>query len=741
MDAKKLPVTEKVPEGLKPLFSNLPSYIKGELAYSYILRCSKQSGYLSLPVMLELCFSDPLANDSSGRQRVSYDINRKNFNDIFRMDNGDNWIESTTLEPLASIFHSDWITGCRLRGYTFSYGDTVRKYTPPKGFIKSLKICPECMKHDLENGIFHYRLSHQVPGVTACHEHGCGLLEYTGSIGKEFTDDSFTPVERYEDDVTVALFAHHLIENKVQGNLDMTLSAVSDALRNRYRTENFRDALTVFRCDSTFSDILRLCTNVEKMLLSDTLNKIPYEFMLRLLCRLYDGDITGLLPFYTKNGDEYKSCFFDAIKDRFEMISPYSRTAVTLRCLNCGFEFYTSPHSILTGWGCPDEDQQLTDDELFKKLVSPSVKKGWKITSDFRNWSDYIKLTDGKNVRKIRAYRLLEDSFEFNGNTPLTMENLRKEMEKYPEFELISTSGTKAERTLTLRHIECGNIFNVNRNNFLKSPFCRICEAKTPQEHSAIRMERIHSVSNGLFTLKKEHHSDYMAYSEKLNKTIKATTFSDLEAKVQRAYETSIGSRYLDMVKIGIERYANNHRGEIFTIEEFYRFGAKRDVSYTVRKLVDKGIIRRLGKCIYCNADDFFTKDEIVRHLFRNQTPLCDSLFTSLGAEIINPNHVYAKTGNLGKGHMERRNFNGTEIMLDVPPVPLIKENAAVISLLMTINRWDKVSSFDVNCKAILYKWIKENEIRYEDVISFRKFFRDSVLQKALEFINGGMFT
>lgn len=740
MDVEKLSVSEKVQDGLNPLFRNVPAYIRGELAYSYLLRCSKRSGYLSLPVLLEVCFSDPLADDKVPRWQISYDINRKLFNDLFRLDDGGNWMETATLEPLASIFHSDWLTGCRIRGYTFDYGDGIRKFTRPGGFIKTLRVCPECMKRDIEAGVFHYHKSHQVPGVTACHEHGCGLLEYTGHLGKELTEESFSPLVRYDDDVAVASFAHHLIELKVQGNLDMTMDAVASALMQRYNAETFQDALTIFRCDDDFGDILRLCTDPVRMLLAVKPNKTSYEFMLRLLCRLYDGDAARLLPFYTKGEDAFRERFLDAIKSRFDLISPYSRTVVTLRCNACGHEFYTTPHSILTGWGCPAEDQELTDDQLFRRLAEPSVEEGWTISSVFRNWGDYIKLTDGKNVRKMRAYRLVEEGFRFNGNIPLSMEDLRRELEKHPDFELMETSGTKSDRVLLLRHRLCGSTFSVNRINFLKAPFCRICEANALMDHSAMRRERITEVSQGLFTLTKEHNLDYRAHSEKLDETITATTFSDLEAKVQRAYEKSIGSRYLDMISIGIERFAQSHRGEIFTIEDLYMFGAKRDVSYTIRKLVDRGRLKRLGKCIYCNKDDFFSTDDVIRHVFREDAPLCDSLLDSLGAEISKPNHIYAKNGPLGKSHMERRVFDGTEVMVDVPPIQLTEENTPAITLLMTINRWDMVSSFGTNDKALLYKWIKENDIRYEDIVAYRGKFRDPVLQKALEFINGGMF-
>lgn len=45
----------------------------------------------------------------------------------------------------------------------------------------NLKLCPECAKLEINNkGTIWYHRAHQIPGVTACHKHGCKLINSPG---------------------------------------------------------------------------------------------------------------------------------------------------------------------------------------------------------------------------------------------------------------------------------------------------------------------------------------------------------------------------------------------------------------------------------------------------------------------------------------------------------------------------------------------------------------------------------
>ncbi|WP_418930357.1 TnsD family Tn7-like transposition protein [Gilvimarinus xylanilyticus] len=85
-------------------------------------------------------------------------------------------------------------------------------------FYEGLKVCPVCVREDRARlGYAYYKLSHQIPGIGACHEHACRLI---GVSGGDFGYDryiSMPPIEMEPElcspiETRLALFSHNALE-------------------------------------------------------------------------------------------------------------------------------------------------------------------------------------------------------------------------------------------------------------------------------------------------------------------------------------------------------------------------------------------------------------------------------------------------------------------------------------------------------------------------------------------------
>ena len=349
--------------------------------------------------------------------------------------------------------------------------------------INEIKLCPECIKNDMQNYDTHYiHRAHQMSGVRTCWKHNVPLVTYKGMIGMELEnwsemENDYTPTE---EDFGYALFAKEFLDKSFQ----FSISSIKEAIQrgvNKYFKGDWASYFRTIQGNNGYTIIKD--TNYTKNRLMGNGLVSPSSELLFLLYSLYKS--VDKIEFQY---DSSLALFNDHIKDKYTLISSYREDLVSLSCNECGMKFTTTPFRILSGWGCPHCDSILKPFDLTSRLVSSVGEKDeYTLLEDSNKALLPIKV---KHNKCGKSFQILKRNFFDYGQrceceNRITEQEARKVIEAKGDFKLIRFVNTS--EPVTIKHNECGREFEWNYHKFIKQPWCKICSPRQLSEKEFIQ--------------------------------------------------------------------------------------------------------------------------------------------------------------------------------------------------------------------------------------------------------------
>lgn len=308
-----------------------------ELLFSYLMRIKKLN-ILDQKEFFEEVLQPgiPYYNKTTGKK---YDFNDSLLSFIYltRVKDPISFYLSTSLYLFTSAFIRPQ-ESAKILGYSLSdYSSYPYIWPKPKQAITALKLCPHCIKDDIDKyGTLYHHRSHQPHGVEICYKHQTPLLSYTGSPEDEFNLDLYEELPQTQDSHFSFLYA----------KLAHVLLNPEDEIR--------KDVLKELREKEGIDTFLKEVTDLVKSRLFRYQLKDSEEIKERIFDFLEKGYYKG-------------KCIEE--KEDYEIIKSYQDDICLCRCKKCGKQFISSKPALDIGYTCTCTREGKTSEEVVWDLV------------------------------------------------------------------------------------------------------------------------------------------------------------------------------------------------------------------------------------------------------------------------------------------------------------------------------------------------------------------------------------
>ena len=459
---------------------NIVKIKEDEILYSYLLRLSRANGFDDLREFLGVAKILPHYEDEKNVYRfVRYDIH----SDLYPLLNAiecsaigvAELYRATSLFPITSLVCSRAITSHRI-GMLSRYHCRTSLITPLEDTFQEVKFCPCCRKNDLEtDGEWHYYRSHQIPGVTVCHHHGCALCLFQGKRGFELELEQLsTEMDVKERSLEYAKFAHDLLTVDLDADINIISHIVLNRMKELGYSKQIPDQLQ--KDMGTYAELLNTPLKTFFRWFPSK-SQCDLQTCIALMLFLF-GDIKTFLSYLPSNPTPDTET---QISHSYELISPQRKDIIELLCPHCQAPFLSSYHRIKSGWGCPDCDAKRTDQELFQHLFETASCGDYELLK-FSNMNKKIEIRHSAcgRVYFIRSRDFLEESKRCMCGKSSSYAEVERRVKLADNIELIDFHPPK--NVLRLHHKECGSEFTIRYNRFIRHPRCKTCETLVKSE-------------------------------------------------------------------------------------------------------------------------------------------------------------------------------------------------------------------------------------------------------------------
>lgn len=416
-----------------------------ELLYSWIIRLAKNNG-LSVNTFAKTYFGE---NIFGREQYIPLDVRKGVLNFLnalnIDMDKMELYFSLSTAQFELSFYPERYqiktINNIVRNSTTLNY---INSY-----FIKTPKVCMECLKRDIEKyGEGYIHRSHQLSGVKVCYEHHTPL--YTlNKIPKnkheyDFNNIVCEDVSVTEYDCKYAEYAHQLLAHNFSSNSDAIFTIITDRLQND-------KVLTKQEIAHKIAELLQ--DPAKELSLFKTVTTLSPKETIGILLQLFPNvnDFLTILPHY-------------------DMV-------ISKHCDICGCDFYTTNQSIKDGWGCVQCDEKMTEQKLIKRLVKHIGNGEFIFKGEVFNKQKQIKLyhKPTSEIVVVGIAKFVFKNTKYRCTQTITKEKAQKTLIKNKEFKLIEFNGTN--KPVTVYHTVCGHSFDVDTfEHFSRNPLCRYCK-------------------------------------------------------------------------------------------------------------------------------------------------------------------------------------------------------------------------------------------------------------------------
>ncbi len=732
--------SERIPAKL----GNIPAYIEGEAAWSYLSRLADSNAHANTVVFLNTLFG------KLDITKWTYDAVERELFNIFKVDGIDEWNYTSSVFQYLKPFISAERHDARIRGfneYPATHDRIVGSYKP---HIKKLNSCPMCRARDAENGVFYYHTIHQIPGLTLCPEHMCQLEYFSGKHGEEISKPEFSPVDHRENEETYASFCRGLVSTE----LPFDFSATKEVLMMKL-SGKFKDSVYVFAAG--YNEIAEFLESIDS-------SKTLYNALVRTGATAevsVSSVISALIYFYGDDVEAFKHDALSFVKPSddenfikrleagyYSIVGSYNPDFLHLKyqhpLLSTTEDFVTTKHAFITGWTSPKHDSALSPAELFRELfyASPNIEN-YELVSDFTSWQNNITLKNAKEKIQIEinASDYIYYGVRESSNSE-SLETIKKTFEKYPDFEILDITGS-APTKIHVRHT-CGNETYFTMAQFYSSPYCKACRDKARWDKLAAEIK---DISHGTFTLSEISRSRYSATDGE--NTITAYSSNDLKAEVYKiVYHISRQAQFVSIKKAleyAVREILNTRDGQkILYTEDFKAYGKLKDIQETLKKFTKEGFLLQLGTNIFCRKDYIFSTKDIcsISYMFRHNRmvgiPVGSTLLEEIGMTGQQGGYSYATNlASLVRSNRKVTFINGEKVTLLKLKTDFNEDNWKTLSLLMTLQETYLVPNWTNDVRSTLLLWTRDNLITEEKIRKEAYLFEADVIEKAVAFIGG----
>lgn len=546
--------------------------------------------------------------------------------------------------------------------------------------VDIVRICPEC------NRIAAYvHREHNIPGVSVCWRHDCPLSEKMEDQDGQILEKEVKPGPHA---LKVARFVKAFIDADLRFCLQDLLPVFKDKVKT-WEAENRKDFVSHLESMGFTAAAAGVRYTLKYVESCD--NEVPCEEMMIALMVLYEGDVATLASEVKTSSSEKK--FLKAIEGRFRLDSPYDERAVCLTCMKCGTQFYTTVHSILSGWGCPREDDSLSDEEVFRKLFD-YVNDGYELLDSFRDFQHPVTvrhIATGK-VLPVMPDRFLNFPHEgLLGKQPLDIGDIRPEVEK---SGLVLESVDRREKgTIMLNLLDpiCGGRFSESLRSFRRNPACRCCCADARPDLG--------------LDVDESHTRDERAEDT---------------ARIKAEIAGFDGVFFLDDIHITDKRFTAN----------------------LVSRMARGGELRRVDSGAYCTPSVFPSFMDVVdakyvlRHGERRGFHCGNTFLKDLGLVIDDPVPTVVSMMSDKAFNTQNLKVCGRSVRVIKSHVRVTADNWKALAVLFMLRHLSESDAVDeVVMYEVVSRWMEYEHIGFADIVPFRNEFSARIFNDAVELL------
>lgn len=725
-----------LPEGIN--LGNVPAYIEGETAWSYVSRLAYANVIDNTDLFLNRVFN-------KNQKEWGYDCVSPYLFNFLKVEAIENWNYASSLYQFLLPFVPEEKHDARIRGYYTWPKSHTRIVDSFKPQIDSLKVCPECRKRDEENGLFHFHIGHQIPGLTLCPEHKCVLETYTGTHGNEYTSRIFSEVVPSADAEAYAEFCKGLIENPLTTSFKETKMVLKEKITERFGNElltwNFNN-----KAIRDFFESFNFSSDVYGMLIRNTTrSEIPVSSLITLLVYFYGPDVEAFRKDCLSVSDVVSDEEFlrRLNSEGYTVLGTYNPFYLTLRFnrpyMRKAEDFTTTKHSMLLGWTTPIQDKASSPDELFSHLFNTaSGTENLKLLSTFGGWSNSIAVQDSNlTTLSIPARDFIYSGVRV-GSIVFSYEHIINFFSKKPDFTLQEVK-MSSNPHIRITH-SCGKEMYISYNSFLAAPYCKDCRLTERR----VKLEKeILDVSKGKFHLSELSRSFYSATDGKV--TISDNTTAGLKTKLSSlTYNAEREVRritYIEKFEEFLEKLLKKEELKIFNAENYIEYGSLKDIQECMNKFVERGQLLQLSKKIYCERGSVYSASNYCKVLCKPHEktmiaiPFGESLLEEIGIRTSGNQEYATNLVALLRSGKRIKKIGGNTVTLVSLKTDFNDENWKTLSLLITVDDKEKISTMSKETKEKLALWCKSNEITESKIREQKTLFNENTINRAIALI------
>ena len=203
-----------------------------------------------------------------------------------------------------------------------------------------------------------------------------------------------------------------------------------------------------------------------------------------------------------KTTEDFKKEIHNMYGEEYQVLGEYigSKTKILIKHTLCNSEFYMQPSNFLSGQQCPNCKQKRIGDKIrktqekFEQEVYNLVGNEYTVLGKYVNCKTKILfrhnicgnifyMTPSHFLRGNRCPRDECLKLRISEKLRKNPDEFKKEFENLVngEYELLSDY-TKSCETVKIKHVTCGNIFNMRPNNFLSGQRCPVCSVSKGED-------------------------------------------------------------------------------------------------------------------------------------------------------------------------------------------------------------------------------------------------------------------
>lgn len=423
-------------------FFNIPVLEEDEHIYSYFLRTGHANG-----LTFKNLYAMTNYRKNKAKPRLDDYETILGYTRMYEMygfnENTELYESPVSLYIKGSIYNgiAPFTTQNKLRIITaklnkYYYSDTLGLHSKN---VSELHICPQCMEEDIKRkGFFYYHRAHQMPGVSVCYKHNCRLKKYNGQLGEELNypidlvDVEIIP-EIY-DQYEYAVFCNDILNDyhqpvdgffQIQSSLRKIADETASGQLSKEKLDNINGLRLIILCFSLF----QTKDNLFVKTFDTTRNDIFFDLLERFS------------EFMVKH-DEYE--WIKTYNDR--LVRYEDARLVVIRDKKCNTQFIVRLVDFLSGDDCPHCNSFLSAEERHIKRFNSIM-----------------------NINKQLIKLYIE---------PSDMNYDEYDTEQLGDYSIEEVSKKNNAYVATVKHIDCGTVFEREFTRLISSPWCPKCHKK-----------------------------------------------------------------------------------------------------------------------------------------------------------------------------------------------------------------------------------------------------------------------